>query len=769
MRARLLGATELRVGERILTSHDWTRRQARSVLLLLLGTPGHRLPRDQVLESIWPDQEYESSLNSLYKALHALRRTLEPGLTSGRGSAYIETSSDVIALKPHEGMWVDVDLFVTPIAQASANDKAGRRTRLRAAADLYRGDFIADDPYADWPVARREALRSSWERTVLSLAHSDIEHGEPLASLGHLEALIGSDPTFEEGHRAIIRACLAAGQRAAALQQFERCRLALERELAVDPDAETKALIASARQLPVSGGEVGGTLPAFHNVPALPTRTVGRRQEIAAAGDLLAQEDIRLVSIIGTGGVGKTRLAIEIARDAAGGFADGVAFVPLAAIRDAGLLFAMIGNALQLRESSERPIAEIVTNFLLHRRFLLVLDNLEHLPNVANPIAELLAAAPGLTILATSRAPLRLRAEHLFPLGVLAIPDLAIATDRLDDIDSVALFLQCMRAWRPDSPDADDDLETIAELCVRLEGLPLAIELAASRTWDTTPAAILAQLEDRFGALRDGPRDLPDRHQTLRQTIAWSYELLSSAERELFRNLSIFSGGAELDALTAICGPDAVAVADLLVEKSLAGWELGGGQRRLLMLESIREYAAELPATSEERNELAARHADFFADLVRRAEPALQGPDQLRWLDRLDRDLGNVRAALDWAIASDRAALALQMMSAAGHFWFFRGSNREGLSWLQRGFSGIREDEIDTDGAARAARWGSLLAANLGEQAEVKRFNEIVIAAAAHSKDRQIIGSALMLRAALARNSGEYAEARTLTLEALEN
>ncbi|MGC4192417.1 MAG: BTAD domain-containing putative transcriptional regulator, partial [Thermomicrobiales bacterium] len=767
LHARLLGPTEIRVGDRILSSRDWPRRPARAVLVLLLGTPGHRLARDQVLESIWTDRDVDSSLNSLYKALHALRRTLEPGLSSGRSSRYIETTGETIALIPHDGMWVDVDLFMAALARIATEDKTAQRTNLQAAADLYRGDFLADDLYADWPIPRREALRTSWQRSALALAHADLEQGEPLASLGHLESLVADDPTFEEAHRAIMRAYLAAGQRGSALQQYERCRLALAQELAIDPDPETMELLGVARRVPLPDQDLAGASPAFFNVPTPPTRTIGRTVEITAVTELLVQEGVRLVSVVGTGGVGKTRLALEIAPRMTSRFPDGIAFVPLAAIRDSALLFPAIGRALHLRESSERSIAEIVTTFLGRRRFLLILDNLEHLPGIAQPIAELLAATPGLTILTTSRAPLRVRAEHLVSLDVLATPDRATGPNRLDEIASVALFLQCMHAWRGEPKD-DGELVTIGELCMRLEGLPLAIELAASRTWESTPETILRQLIDRFETLRDGPRDLPDRHQTLRQTISWSYDLLSRAERALFGNLSIFPGGAELDALVAICGPDAPLIADSLVEKSLARWEIRDGQRRLLMLETIREYAAERLADGTASPRLEERHAAFFANLVRQAEPALRGRDQLLWLDRIDRDLGNLRASLDWSLASGNPEMALEIMDATGTFWFFRGSNREGLQWLQRGFAQLPAGETDGNIAARAARWGSLLAANLGEGPEVMRFNEIVIAAAQHSSDRQIAGSALMLRAARARNAGDYALARTLTEEALE-
>lgn len=225
IRARLLGPVDLRVGDRILAPGAWRRRPARRILLMLLGTPGHRLPRDVVLDALWPDHNLDVSLNSLYKVMHTLRRTLQPNLGAGQKSAYVEIGNDWIAIVPHDGLWVDADCFEHLVRQEATGLEF--RETLHVALELYRGDFMVDEPYADWPITRRESLRAARERAVLNLARIDLEQGDPLASLGHLEALLADDPASEEAHRSIIRALLARGQCAEALQQVERCRLAL--------------------------------------------------------------------------------------------------------------------------------------------------------------------------------------------------------------------------------------------------------------------------------------------------------------------------------------------------------------------------------------------------------------------------------------------------------------------------------------------------------------------------------------------------------------
>ncbi len=708
IRARLLGRCDLRVGRRSLPPDAWRRRPARHILLMLLATPGHRLPRDVVLDALWPDRDVDSGLNALYQSLHVLRRTLEPELRSGRDSAYIEIGNDTIALRPHDGLWVDVDHFERLLRQATSDREP--REPLHAALVLYRGDFLSDERYADWPAGRRESLRVAHERAVLKVAQLDLEQGYPLASLGHLEALLADDPANEVAHRAVIRALLARGQRAAALQQVERCRLALRHELNVEPDPETEALAAMARAAPDGASHIPASdagVPVL-NLPGLPTATVGREREISAIRDMLAVIDTRLVTIVGTGGVGKTRLAIEIGRGAASRYPDGVAFVALDAIRDRSMLYPAIAGVLRVSESPGRTLVEAIHDALRRRpRFLLVLDNLEHLPDVAVPVAELLAAVPALTVLATSREPLRIRAERIYRLEPLAVvaADPTLEPANLRAVDSVALFLRCARAWGIDAGQITDaSLPVIAAACRRLEGLPLAIELAAARVVDSSPATILAQLDDRFATLRDGPRDLPDRHQALRATIAWSYDLLTASEQQLFRGLAVFAGGIEVDALREMFGPEALPLAETLVDKSLLRWDRQHVRQRLTMLESIRELAMAMLERHGELVPMQRAHARFFADLAVRSglDPAKQGTVQIDWMRRLERDQDNIHLALENCLSLGDSDTALIITNVMGRYWDTHLPAAEARAWIERALA------LEPDGAHLSSGWTAI-------------------------------------------------------------
>ncbi len=729
VRARLLGAIDIRVGERVLGPRSWPRRQSRAILLMLLGTPGHRLPREVVIDAIWPEQDIEQSLNALYKALHALRRTLEPDLASGRASAYIDIRNDIIALTPHDGLWVDVSRFSWLLAQADR--AADPRESLRAALDLYRGDFVADEPYVDWPMARRESLRAERSWAALTLARLDLEHGDPLQSIGHLEALLVEDPAFEEAHRAIVRAMLAGGQRTAALQQVERCRLALQREFGASLDPETAALAAAARAIPHPSPEaitrISGGLVL--NLPGSPSSIIGRDDDIERVLERLGVPGTRLVTITGPGGVGKTRLAVEVARRGASRFPDGATFVDLAAIRSEVLLYQSIATSMQVSESPDRDLAATIHGVLSRRPgYLLVLDSLEHLPGLAKTVASLLEAVPTLTILATSRQPLRIRAEHLYLLDTLAAPDPADGASNLKRVDSVRLFLQCARSWGGfDDDSLQANLPVIARICERLEGLPLAIELAAAQCWGSTFEDVLAQLEDSFHVLRDGPHDLPERHRAMRATTQWSYDLLTAREQEVFRGFSVFAGGAEVDVLEAMFGADALASVEALVEKSLLRRDQRYGRRRVVMLEAIREFAREELRAKGEQEVLERAQASFFASFFQQHQPAPDASGQLEWTQRLARDHDNLHLALTASLSRQDTDLSIRLASGLGSYWFIHGCTADAVRWIQEALA--LEPAAPTEERAWAALWGAALAWRAANPVAGEAFEQQALAA----------------------------------------
>jgi predicted ATPase/class 3 adenylate cyclase len=433
-------------------------------------------------------------------------------------------------------------------------------------------------------------------------------------------------------------------------------------------------------------------LPASSNLPTVPTSFVGRGGELAALAGLLEEPDVRLVTLTGPGGTGKTRLALEAGRALAGAFPDGVVFVALAAVTDPAMVGPAVVEALGLRNARGRAPVELAGEHLRDRSALLVLDNFEQVTDAAGSVGELLGLAPGLKVLLTSRIVLNLAGEHEFPVRPLPVPAAGdgIDPDRAMASDAVALFVQRARAVSPGFALDAANTAAVVDVCARLDGLPLAIELAASRLRLLTVAELGARLEQRLPMLASRNRDLPERQRTLRNTIDWSYQLLAPAEAALLRRLSVFVGGATLDAVEAVAGPDAPDVLDgltTLVEHSLVYRDDAAEPARYRMLQTIREYA-QTRLGDDEREAAARRHAEWFQARSLHATVQLDLPDQLVWLAWFDDEMDNLRAALAWALADPadggRVVIAAELTRALGYLWYTHGQTQEAIGWLER-------------------------------------------------------------------------------------
>jgi predicted ATPase/class 3 adenylate cyclase/Tfp pilus assembly protein PilF len=435
------------------------------------------------------------------------------------------------------------------------------------------------------------------------------------------------------------------------------------------------------------------TLEAYrNNLPLQPTPLIGREKEVAEVCDLLGAEATRLLTLTGPGGIGKTRLALQAAADLLDEFPDGTYFVQLATLTEAELFISAVAETLGVREIGEQPLDETLKDYLHERRLLLLLDNFEQVLGAAPTVTELLTAAPGLKVLATSRAPLGLYGEHELPVPPLTLPDLKLQPplERLTQYEAVGLFVERARAVKPDFKVTNESAPAVAEICVRLDGLPLAIELAAARVTMLLPKAMLQRLSSRLKLLTSGARDLPKRQRTLKATIEWSYALLDEGEQLLFGRLAVFSGGRTLEAIEAICDAegdlpvDAFEGGSSLVDKSLLRQEEGPNEEpRFVMLETVHEFAREKLQGSGEAEEIRRTHAEYFLTLAEEAYPELKGANQLEWLERLEAEHDNMRAALTWALKRKEAEVALRMGGALSWFWSVRGYHSEGRRWLQ--------------------------------------------------------------------------------------
>jgi predicted ATPase/transcriptional regulator with XRE-family HTH domain len=517
------------------------------------------------------------------------------------------------------------------------------------------------------------------------------------------------------------------------------------------------------------------------NLPAQPTPLVGREREIAALITLLQRADVRLVTLSGPGGTGKTRLALHAAAALPDDFTDGIHFVNLAPISDPGLVATTIAHALGLAEVAGRPVEESLRVFLRAKRTLLLLDNFEQVLDAAPLVAGLLAAAPGLKLLVTSRAVLHLYGEHEVAVPPLALPppfnttlSSASSPAELVQYDAVRLFSARAQAARADFTLTSDNAPIVAEICRCLDGLPLAIELAAARIKFFTPMALLARLEHRLQLLTGGARDLPMRQQTLRNTIDWSYNLLDPGEQVLFRRLGVFVRGCTLEAAAAVCQADDDLPLDLaervasLTNKSLLRQSEGpGGEPRFTMLETVREYALELLVTCGEAAAMRERHAAYYVALTERSAEEVYGGAEAALYDQLEQDLDNLRAALDWCHAQQGAAESeMRLATALAQFWVVRGYASEWWERMQAAL--IRHSEVPEAIRAQALTISALFLIHGGnDSAQVAPFVAEGLAFEQLLGDAQGTAWALMAQGTIAAYGGDYERAARLNEQSL--
>jgi len=645
---------------------------------LLLGAYlAHRddwVGRDELLALFWPDEAESTARHNLSQLVyHCRRQPWFEGLEAERTRLRWSVASDL-------------QLFRAAIGAGAWHD----------ALELYRGTLLEGLPgggapgFDDWLESERESLQVAWREAVLHVAgvlERERRWGEASARLA---AVLERDPLAEDALQAYLRCARGAGQRTAALRAYETFRTTLRDELELAPLEATTALAEALRDAPADAGATATDAVAtppppatsdeapvvFRGFPASVTPFVGRDAELDRLHELLTADGERLVTLVGPGGVGKTRLAIEAGRRAAGAFTDGAAFVPLADLDDAAYLAREIAVALGLEAGGgddESALLEAVAG----RSLLLVLDNLEHLLDGAGLVAELLAASAGSSVLLTSQAPLDFQGEVHFEVRGMAYPTEADA--RFEDFDAVTLFLRSARRAHPHFVATEADHAAIVRLCGLLEGLPLGLELAAAWVRLLRPAEVADAVEANLDALAAGHRDVPARHRSLRAMLDHAWSLLADDERAALAAVSVFRGGFRREAAEAVA--DATLRTLLaLVNKSLLRRTADG---RFEALDVVRRYGLERLAEDPVRHEaVAAAHAEHFVAFGLRAGPELTGAERAAWLERVAAEHDNLRSAFDRLIDGGAAEPGLRLAGALFQYWWLRGHYREARATL---------------------------------------------------------------------------------------
>ena len=718
------------------------RRQLRA-LLYRLAAAAEPLAREQLCFLLWPDSPEAAARRNLVVLLNHLRRALPR-------EDVVLTTTDAVGLD-RSIAGCDALELAEALTEATA---AGSLERLATAVERWRGPFLDGFTLPDagefeaWLLRERESWQRRYLDALTTLIQGFTTQGAYPAAIAAAHRYLEADETAESVHRQLIALYALTGDRATALRQYERCSVVLDRELGVEPDSETRAVYKAIRdartlspakppRLPAGAAAedtappAEGTASARAAEPAVPpvppaarpqpaalpapaTPLLGRDTALSLARTALLEQGVRLLTVSGPGGTGKTRLAIEVARRLRPEFPDGVVFVPLAAVQDSCQVAAAIARACGLVEAGQTPPQELLTTHLQERRILLVLDNCEHVLAATPLIATLLAAADGLSVLATSRVRLNLSGEHTLPLPPLPLPDPQALPplDELAEQPAVALLVARARAADPQFQLSEANAAHLAAICVRLDGLPLALELAAGRLKLLSPARLLGRLERRLAAIDRGPRDLPERQQTLRATIAWSERLLSAGAQALFARLAVFVDGFCLEAAEAVCGGACTGgqpvedVLETLCDTHLVNCHRDSdGEPRFVMLETVREYALEQLAAEDAVAETGRRHAAYFAELAEQAAEEARGPMAGWVLRRIDTDHANVQAAITWAIEHNDTATAMRLTASLERFWLTRGLLSHGRRMVEQALA-----PADDEAGAGAGEWTALRA-----------------------------------------------------------
>jgi len=683
-----LGSFQARLDDRPITTFESGKVRALLIYLAMEADEPHS--RDELIGLLWPDRPESVARASLRQAVANLRDSIGDRVAD---APFLIITSDTIQFNCQSNYRLDVAAFDEQLRFCAGHTHRRLETcsvcadHRRAATDLYRGDFLSrfyqsSEAFEEWTLLARERLHRAALDALRHLAEYHDRRAEYLEAQQYALRQIELDPWREEAHRQVMRALALSGQRSAALAQFDKCRRILADELAVEPASATKNLAEQIRL-----GHLNAP-PSVHSLPMATTPLIGRERELAEINRLILNSTCRVLTLVGPGGVGKTRLALSAAAAQTSAFLDGVHYVALEALTSVDTLASTLATKLGLGlDASVDPQAQ-VADYLARREMLIVLDNFEQLlPSGAEVLATLVTQAPLVVFLVTSRERLNLRGEWIIEIHGLSVPVDDHVSDPISQ-SAIQLFVSCVERVRGLTTLATEDWQHIVHICRMLSGLPLALELAASGSYHRSFAEIAVELEHSFDSLAVPLHDLPPRHRSLRAVFDQSWRLLSPVEREAIQALAVFRGSFDLAAAERVAETTATTLLALR-DKSLLQDVANG---RFAIHETIRQYAEAQRCSTSVADRACERHSAYYREQSALADLHLTGADYAQWMSRLDADLENLRFALQWSIMAQPEA-ALDIASGLWRYWQRRGYLTEGRWWLEQALQATEDDE----------------------------------------------------------------------------
>lgn len=777
LRIKVLGGFRVEANGYVVPQTAWRRRKAAALIKLLVLAPGCRLHREQIWEELWPGISPSDAQNNLHRTLHSARRILQPQLRDGATSEFLKFHNGLLVLSPSLPAIVDAEEFEQSAIAARAS---GSRTAVERAIRCYSGDLFPEDRYEDWATLPRERLHRLYLSLLVDLGRHLRKADQLREAIATLLKVISLEPAHYDATSELLQLFHATGQRGELIETYRQFKRLLWEDFASHPDPELQRLYESlTASLPVTPQAPSRSTNELsrQRSPTLPhplTAFIGRASALAELTRRIGQS--RLTTLIGPGGCGKTRLAIESSARLRPLFPDGVWWVELSKLGDPRLVPETVAHSLGLPIPRDGSALETVRKALRGRTTLIVLDNCEHLIDAcANLVNTLLHEVPGCQILTTTRIALNVPGEAIWPVPPMSIPpaNQRLSLEELAEYEAVSLYLECAHTADSRFRLTPDNAQAIHDICRRLDGLPLAIELAAARSATFGPDEIARRLDDSLGFLSRGRRSADIRHRTLQGVLDWSYDLLSTEEQTLFRQLAVFANGWTLEAAEAIAGSkDHAALVpnwlSSLIDQSFVTVEGHHLRRRYRLLEPIRQYASMKMKAAGEEQAIRDQHLTWAITLAESVEPSMTNDTHV--LDLLEVEHDNIRAALRWAIDSRQVDRGIRLAGTMWRFWFTRGYLSEGRAFLTSLLEDLETLRNAVDGRSRAEALvgAGVIAYTQGDQYHAEQsLHASLTLWRQHSDDRGIAESLSHL-ATVAQNRGERTRALALIKESLD-